>query len=606
MADAVYQSPPLLVFVHIPKTAGTTLRGILNMSEPGARSRALGNVFKGGGGLSTASLERHRDGKGQDIKPGVRLVRGHFPLGIREYLPKERELRCFTFLREPIERTLSHYYAIRAVGGAYRLPPLPPEATLDDALTAGYIHDNLHTRMLCGDPEPFGEVNEEMLEAAKRNLGEELVFFGLTERFDESLVLAKRRLGLKAILYRSSGRVNPERPRGDQVPAEVRRSAERCNRYDIELYRHGKELFEQALESRDLEFEVDLAALQAAKTDGEPEVKSPVPESFGGDEDAWEMLVRATATGQRLDWERSRHRIPHLPPTVQAEALESELKAARSQATRLEREIERLSDAGEEGAPTATVKRLEREVETLKGARSDAKKFQREVERLREGAELRAVRAKATELEQEVEALKAVRSRAKRLEQEVDLLKGTRARAKRLEGEVEHLRAASSRADELEAEVERLRAAVTRTEKLERQIERLNDVRSRNKELQGELQRLKVVASSKAAELKRDVERLQVAAAKTEKLERQIERLNGVRSRNKELQADLRRLNAAPAKIAELEREIGRQQAIMSRQASELEQRTERLKATQSRKQKLEQRMQRLRETNGPGRVGTG
>src|SRR2546423_7783895 len=88
MADAVYQSPPLLVFVHIPKTAGTTLRAILNMNEPGSRSRALGNVFKGGGGLSKAPVESMRDGRGPDLKEGVRVLRGHFPLGIREYLPK--------------------------------------------------------------------------------------------------------------------------------------------------------------------------------------------------------------------------------------------------------------------------------------------------------------------------------------------------------------------------------------------------------------------------------------------------------------------------------------------------------------------------------------
>src|SRR5439155_1395446 len=50
-----------------------------------------------------------------------------------------------------------------------------------------------------------------------------------------------------------------------------------------------------------LEFEVDLAALKAAKTDGELEVKSPVPASFGGDQQAWGMLVRATATAQRLE-----------------------------------------------------------------------------------------------------------------------------------------------------------------------------------------------------------------------------------------------------------------------------------------------------------------
>src|SRR5215211_6548020 len=140
-----------------------------------------------------------------------------------------------------------------------------------------------------------------MLAQAKRNLAEELVFFGLTERFDESLVLAKRKLGLRAILYRSSGRVNPERPRGDRIPAEVRRTAERCNRYDVELYRYAIELFESELEPRDLEFDVEVAALRAGKEDGELEVQTPVPASFGGDQEAWRMLVRATMTAQRLE-----------------------------------------------------------------------------------------------------------------------------------------------------------------------------------------------------------------------------------------------------------------------------------------------------------------
>jgi hypothetical protein len=364
--------PALLVFVHIPKTAGSTLRSALNMNEPGARSRALGNVFKGGGGIDGTVMARMRKGEGPDLT-GVGIVRGHFPLGIREYLPnylpKRRELHCFTFLRDPIERILSHYYAIRdrregeEEPGKYAESPLPPDPTLDDALAAGYVHDNLHTRMLCGDPEPFGEVTEEMLAEAKRNLREELVFFGLTERFDESLVLAKRRLGLGAILYRSSGRVNPQRPRGDEVPAELRLAAERSNRYDIELYRYASELFEKELETRDLEFEVDLAALKAAKTDGELEVKSPVPASFGGDQQAWGMLVRATATAQRLEQKLA--------------GVSSRAASDRARTRILKQEVERRETAPER------LGELEEEVERLRPVASSAVELEREIERLR-------------------------------------------------------------------------------------------------------------------------------------------------------------------------------------------------------------------------------
>jgi hypothetical protein len=373
LGAAARSRPAMLVFVHVPKTAGSTLRSVLNMNEPGARSRALGNVFKGGGGIDRAVMARMQKGEGPDLT-GVGIVRGHFPLGIREYLPshlpKRRDLQCFTFLRQPVERTLSHYYAIRdrregeEEPGKHAKSPLPPDPSLDDALDAGYVHDNLHTRMLCGDPEPFGEVTEEMLDAAKRNLRDELVFFGLTERFDESLVLAKRRLGLDAILYRSSGRVNPERPRGDQVPAELRRAAERSNRYDIELYRYAKELFESELESaRDLEFEVDLAALKAAKGDGELAVEGPIPTSFNGDEQAWGMLVRANATAQRLEQKLA--------------GVSSRAASDRARTRVLKQEVERRETAPERLAE------LEDEVERLRPVASKAVELEREIQKLR-------------------------------------------------------------------------------------------------------------------------------------------------------------------------------------------------------------------------------
>ncbi len=299
----------LLVFVHIPKTAGTTLRTVLSMNEPGARSKALGNVFKGGGGVSPELVARLREGGGLDVG-GVRLLRGHVPLGIREYLPnsvpRKRSLRFFTFLRDPVDRTLSHYFRILEAGAGYDLPPLPPGASVEATIEGGYIHDNLHTRMLSGLPEPFGEVDESMLAQAKRNLSEGLAFFGLTERFDESLVLAKRRLGLRTILYPSHARVNTARPRGDAIPPELRAAAEQANRYDIELYRYASELFEAQPELAELEFAVELAALRAAKAEGAIDLEVPAPEGFEGGEAAWRMLLEARAKVLRLEWEVAR------------------------------------------------------------------------------------------------------------------------------------------------------------------------------------------------------------------------------------------------------------------------------------------------------------
>jgi hypothetical protein len=456
------QGPPLLVFVHIPKTAGTTLRTVLSMNHPGPRSRALGNVFKGGGGLSRALIERLRRGRGPDLS-GVQLVRGHFPLGIREYLPRyvsgERELRCFTFLREPAERTLSHYFAIHDVGRGYGLPPLAPEATLDDAIGGGYLHDNLHTRMLSGLPDPFGEVDDAMLAHAKHNLRDGLAFFGLTERFDESLVLAKQRLGLQRILYDSKSRVNTTRPRGDEVTAELRRSSERWNHYDIELYRYAQELFDSAPERGQAEFEIELAALRAAKADGEIGLDVPAPAGFEGDEQAWRMLLHAKANLLRLELERARRRIPRVPATVQHEALQNEVKVARSRTRKLEQQVRRLKS---------------------------------------EASEMN------TELEQQVEQLEARASRVEELEQQVERLEARAAKVEELEQHVERLDTRASRADELEGEVERLKLAASRAETVEQELEQtvelLAAIRSRKNKLEQKIERLRATAPARRSQ----------------------------------------------------------------------------------------------------------
>jgi hypothetical protein len=476
----------LLVFIHIPKTAGTTLRTVLGANEPGSRSRALGNVFKGGGGTSTGLLDRLSKGKGPDLRR-VALIRGHYPLGIRDYLPKDREVACFTFLREPADRLLSHYFAIREYGRGYGLPPLAADASLDDALERGYVHDNLQTRMLSGLPEPFGDVDDAMLEQAKANLREGLIFFGLTERFDESLVLAKRRLGFNRILYRSSSRVNTSRPRGRDVPADLRAAAERSNRHDIELYRYAQELFDAVEERRELEFQVEVAALQAAKAEDEIDLDMPAPEGFTGDAHAWRLLLDAKATAMRLEWERSRHRIPNEPATMEAEALGTDLRAAQARIRKLERQIEQVTDS------RSKTKKLEREVDRLRSAAERTEELEREVERLGAAA------VRLQELEREVDNLVAAASRAEKLEQQVERLKLTRVKNRALQEEVERLKAAASRAHDLEREVERLTSMSSRAEalegELEQQIERLRSVRSRKEKLEQKLERLKVASS---------------------------------------------------------------------------------------------------------------
>src|SRR5690606_34786273 len=106
-----------------------------------------------------------------------------------------------TMLRDPVDRVLSLYYYIFQSEQHY----LYDIVARGDIGLARFIEeittaesDNGQVRVL--NPEPLwefpkGEIRRPMLEDAKRNLEHGVTAFGLTERFDESLMLFRRVLG---------------------------------------------------------------------------------------------------------------------------------------------------------------------------------------------------------------------------------------------------------------------------------------------------------------------------------------------------------------------------------------------------------------------------
>jgi galactose-3-O-sulfotransferase len=255
---------PLLVLLHIPKTAGMTLAGILQY--------VYGDAFRGGVGESrflpdsrrmpnVFSRPEHVEGRLRSLrkKGTVRALSGHLTLGWADRLPANS--RWVTVLRDPVERTLSQYYYFvdppsRRSGrpGAGFVPPwLPapsPSLTLDEALTErGYIPPNLQTRMICGLVSPYDPLPDGALEQAKRNLDERFAYIGTTERFTEFLALLNLELGWPTVAYRRSN-TNPKRPKQEDLPAETRRLVEERNELDRELHAHAVSMLERAFSRR--------------------------------------------------------------------------------------------------------------------------------------------------------------------------------------------------------------------------------------------------------------------------------------------------------------------------------------------------------------------
>ena len=244
-----------LIFIHIPKTAGTTLNRIIEWQysplsiytiEP-YRIRATVERFK------HLSEQRRRR---------LQVVRGHLFYGIHEFLPQGATY--ITMLRDPVTRFLSSYYFI------LRRPLHPMHRKLkkerlgvEDFIRLTPHRQNLQCRFIAGSEN--GEIRDgQVLGVAKENLTRSFSVIGLCERFEESLVLMAITFGWKVPFYENR-KVSKTRP---MVEPRLVDLIKEHNRLDVELYEFGKKLFAENLYKKEEEVRGGLTTLHATPRPG--------------------------------------------------------------------------------------------------------------------------------------------------------------------------------------------------------------------------------------------------------------------------------------------------------------------------------------------------
>jgi len=247
-----------IVFLHIPKAAGTTLSEILRHHYPGQTFAGGINVFQRLGDARPHLEAAAKSGK-------LRALSAEVTFGLAsEYLPTARYI---TILREPVERTLSQIWYLRAGHGAGQVrpgtPQSTPDLTLDEAISGGYVLDNLQTRMLCGIVSPFDALPADALERAKHTLAERFAYVGTAERFDDFLALLNLGLGWPTVPYQRK-RVNPLSTGRDGFSARELRRLEEGNALDRQLFEHADVLLTRALEAAGPALADELEVLRRA------------------------------------------------------------------------------------------------------------------------------------------------------------------------------------------------------------------------------------------------------------------------------------------------------------------------------------------------------
>ncbi|WP_010269663.1 sulfotransferase family protein [Paenibacillus senegalensis] len=198
----------LIVYIHIPKTAGTTLREIIKQQYP----EGVASLEVMDPAAFPAQLPPFVD---QITSPGskIKWVNGHLSMEVKDYLPKST--KYVTMLRKPTEQVISHYHYIRRQPG-HPLHKLVHPMTLSEFIEHPITHWNIcnpQTRQL-------SRMRKTDLREARSNLNRYFAVTGIVERFKESVFLMKKSFSWGRVHFKNYN-VTPSRPAADSYPSEV-------------------------------------------------------------------------------------------------------------------------------------------------------------------------------------------------------------------------------------------------------------------------------------------------------------------------------------------------------------------------------------------------
>ena len=225
-----------VIFLHLPKTAGTTLNRLIEWEYPLSEMYSVDPVFFEWSAARLYRLPSERLAR-------TRMFKGHMLFGLHKVLPQPATY--ITVLRDPIDRVISAFYFMRN----YKLHPLYWKFRFQNYTLEDFVRwsrrDNVQSKIIAGAKyeEPC---TAEIAERAKNNLRQHFSVVGLSERFEESLALMKLRFNWQLSTY-SSFNVTRSRPKKRDLSPATLDLIRESNSFDIELYRCAEAMLTDAI-----------------------------------------------------------------------------------------------------------------------------------------------------------------------------------------------------------------------------------------------------------------------------------------------------------------------------------------------------------------------
>jgi hypothetical protein len=244
----------------MPKAGGSTLQRIIDRQYSGQK---IFDIEGNGIASVQSSLDRLRSLPDAE-RADIRCLKGHVPFGVGQWL--KSPVQYISMLREPVARLISDYNS--AVSNpAHNLHKEINEKGMSllqyAEVRARQGLTNLYTRLLSGcvnwDNLALSEaLSLKTLESAKEN-ARKCAAVGITERFDESILYFKKKLGWSSCYYTRDNVTPSILVKRDQISGDTENAIKEYCRLDMELYQYCVDIFNENIRNAGDDFQREAA-----------------------------------------------------------------------------------------------------------------------------------------------------------------------------------------------------------------------------------------------------------------------------------------------------------------------------------------------------------